>query len=93
MKPVRLPASATLALPRWALFALCLLYILPGLVGREPWKNDDAASFGVMWTMAHGSWQDWLWPNIAGLLSWKGGSAPFYLSQLASLYAGNKVMD
>jgi hypothetical protein len=56
MKPVRLPAAATLALPRWALFALGLLYILPGLIGRDPWK-DDAASFGIMWTMAHGTWQ------------------------------------
>jgi hypothetical protein len=34
-----------------------------------------------------------LWPNIAGLLSWKGGSAPFYLSQLGSLYPGRQVMD
>ena len=46
MKPVRLPASATRTLPRWAIFALGMLYILPGLIGREPWKNDDAASFG-----------------------------------------------
>ena len=66
MKPVRLPAAATLALPRWALYALGLLYILPGLIGRDPWK-DDAASFGIMWTMAHGSLNDWLLPNIAGL--------------------------
>ncbi len=34
-----------------------------------------------------------LWPNIAGLLSWKGGSAPFYLSQLEALYPDKKVMD
>ncbi|MEO8839671.1 MAG: glycosyltransferase, partial [Herbaspirillum sp.] len=67
MKPVRLPASATLALPRWALFALGLLYILPGLFGRDPWKNLDAAGFGIMWTMAHGGWADWLWPHIVGL--------------------------
>jgi 4-amino-4-deoxy-L-arabinose transferase-like glycosyltransferase len=67
MKPVRLPAAATNLLPRWGLFALCLLYILPGLIGRDPWKNDDAASFGIMWTMAHGGLHDWLWPNIVGL--------------------------
>jgi 4-amino-4-deoxy-L-arabinose transferase-like glycosyltransferase len=67
MKPVRLPAAATNALPRWALLALGLLYILPGLIGRDPWKNDDAASFGIMWTMAHGTLQDWLAPNVAGL--------------------------
>ncbi|MDY7580050.1 glycosyltransferase [Herbaspirillum sp. RTI4] len=66
-KPVRLPASATRALPRWALLALGLLYILPGLIGRDPWKSDDAISFGIMWTMAHGTLQDWLSPNIAGM--------------------------
>ncbi|RFP12178.1 MULTISPECIES: glycosyltransferase family 39 protein [unclassified Duganella] len=82
MKPVRLPAAATLALPRWALFALGLLYILPGLIGRDPWKNDDAASFGIMWTMAHGTWQDWLWPNIAGLSMPDEGPLAFWLGAL-----------
>ncbi|CDG81251.1 ArnT family glycosyltransferase [Janthinobacterium agaricidamnosum] len=79
MKPVRLPAAATLALPRWALFALGLLYILPGLIGREPWKNDDAASFGIMWTMAQGGLHDWLWPNIAGLSMPEEGPLAFWL--------------
>lgn len=82
MKPVRLAAAATLALPRWALYALGLLYILPGLIGREPWKNDDAASFGVMWTMAHGGWQDWLGPNIAGLAVPDEGPLAFWLGAL-----------
>ncbi|MES2126896.1 MAG: glycosyltransferase [Pseudomonadota bacterium] len=78
MKPVRLPAAATLALPRWALFALGLLYILPGLIGRDPWK-DDAGSFGIMWTMAHGSVGDWLLPNIAGLPGSGEGPLAFWL--------------
>jgi 4-amino-4-deoxy-L-arabinose transferase-like glycosyltransferase len=81
MKPVRLPAAATLALPRWALFALGLLYILPGLIGRDPWK-DDAASFGIMWTMAHGNFQDWLFPNIAGLAAPDEGPLAFWLGAL-----------
>ena len=34
-----------------------------------------------------------VWPNIVGLLCWKGGSAPFYLSQLAELYPDRKIMD
>ncbi|HCY61987.1 MAG TPA: glycosyltransferase [Oxalobacteraceae bacterium] len=67
MKPVRLPASATNPLPRWGLLLLCLLYILSGLIGRDPWKNEDAAGFGIMWTMANGAWQDWLAPHIVGL--------------------------
>ena len=81
MKPVRLPAAATLALPRWALYALGLLYILPGLIGRDPWK-DDAASFGIMWTMAHGGIQDWLMPHIAGLPAPEEGPLAFWLGAL-----------
>jgi 4-amino-4-deoxy-L-arabinose transferase-like glycosyltransferase len=79
MKPVRLPAAATLALPRWGLIALCLLYILPGIVRRDPWKTDDAAGFGIMWTMAHGSIGDWLVPNIVGLAMPHEGPLAFWI--------------
>jgi 4-amino-4-deoxy-L-arabinose transferase-like glycosyltransferase len=88
MKPVRLPAAATLALPRWALFALGLLYILPGLIGRDPWKNDDAASFGIMWTMAQGGWQDWLLPNVAGLAMPDEGPLAFWIGALGIKLSG-----
>ena len=81
MKPVRLAAAATLALPRWAIFGLGLLYILPGLLGRDLWK-DDAASFGIMWTMAHGGLADWLLPNIAGLPLADEGPLAFWVGAL-----------
>ena len=81
MKPVRLAASATLALPRWALVALALLYILPGLIGRDLWK-EDAGSFGIMWTMAQGGWQDWLSPNISGLPVHGEGPLAFWLGAI-----------
>ncbi|MBV8633804.1 MAG: glycosyltransferase, partial [Burkholderiaceae bacterium] len=82
MKPVRLPAAATNALPRWGLIALCLLYILPGLIARDPWKNVDAASFGIEWTMAHGGLDDWLWPHIANLTMPEEGPLAFWLGAL-----------
>ena len=84
--PARLTASETLKLPRWALIALCLLYILPGLIGRDPWKSEDASAFGAMWTMAtgagYGGVVDWLLPNVVGapivdsgpLMYWVGGA-------------------
>jgi 4-amino-4-deoxy-L-arabinose transferase-like glycosyltransferase len=81
MKPVRLPAAATLALPRWALLALGMLYILPGLIGRDLWKEDEG-SFGIMWTMAHGGLDDWLYANIAGLASASDGPLAFWLGAL-----------
>jgi 4-amino-4-deoxy-L-arabinose transferase-like glycosyltransferase len=92
MKPVRLPAAATLALPRWALFALGLLYILPGLIGRDPWK-DDAGSFGIMWTMAHGGINDWLLPNIAGLPAVEEGPLAFWLGAICIKLFGWLVGD
>ncbi len=82
MKPVRLPAAATLALPRWGLVALCLMYILPGIIRRDPWKVDDASGFGIMWTMAHGSLTDWLVPNIVGLSLPTEAPLPYWIGAL-----------
>lgn len=82
MKPVRLPAAATLALPRWGLAALCLLYILPGIMRRDPWRTDDAAGFGIMWTMAHGGLFDWLAPNIVGLPMPHEGPLAFWIGAI-----------
>ncbi|HYC41407.1 MAG TPA: glycosyltransferase [Noviherbaspirillum sp.] len=93
MKPVRLPASATNALPRWALFGLCLLYILPGLFGRDPWKTDDAAAFGVMWTMANGGLEDWLWPHIVGLPAADKGPLAFWIGALCIKLFGPLIGD
>ncbi|TCS36571.1 4-amino-4-deoxy-L-arabinose transferase-like glycosyltransferase [Paucimonas lemoignei] len=82
MKPVRLPASATNPLPRWGLLLLCLLYILSGLIGRDPWKQEDAAGFGIMWTMANGTWQDWLAPHIVGLSMPQEGPLAYWIGAL-----------
>jgi 4-amino-4-deoxy-L-arabinose transferase-like glycosyltransferase len=64
------------------LFALCLLYILPGLIGRDPWKTQDVSTFGVMWTMAHGSINDWIWPNIVGLPMPEDGPLTYWIGAL-----------
>lgn len=82
MRPVRLPASATITLPRWGLIGLCLLYILPGIIRRDPWKTDDAAGFGIMWTMAHGTMADWLSPNIVGLPMPNDGPLAFWVGAI-----------
>jgi 4-amino-4-deoxy-L-arabinose transferase-like glycosyltransferase len=93
MKPVRLPASATKALPRWALLALGLLYILPGLIGRDPWKNVDATSFGIMWTMAHGSLLDWFQPNVVGLALPAESPLTYWLGAIAIKLLGGLLGD
>ncbi len=80
MRPVvRLTASATSALPRWLLLAICIVYASFGLFGRDPWKNEDAAGFGVMWTMANGNAHDWLLPNLVGKYLTDDGPLGYWL--------------
>jgi len=80
--PARLTALATLKLPRWALFLMCLLYTMPGLVGRDPWKAEDATGFGVMWTMAQGGVHNWLIPNVAGAPIFDSGPLAYWIGAL-----------
>jgi 4-amino-4-deoxy-L-arabinose transferase-like glycosyltransferase len=93
MKPVRLPAAATTALPRWLLLLLCALYIVPGLLGRDPWKTVDAASFGIMWTMAQGGLHDWLAPHIVGLPAPDRGPLAFWIGALCIKLFGGLLGD
>lgn len=44
--------------------ALCLLYLLTGLFGRDPWKGDDALHIGVALGFAREA--GWLLPHLAG---------------------------
>jgi len=55
-----------LALPLhgWTLAALGALYLLVGLIGHDPWKNDDAIHFGVVYGFLDGG--NWLVPRLAG---------------------------
>ncbi|HEY0665823.1 MAG TPA: glycosyltransferase family 39 protein [Gallionella sp.] len=43
---------------------LCLIWLGTGLVGHDPWKPDEAYSFGVVYSMLQGG--NWLVPAIAG---------------------------
>ena len=58
------------------------LYAATGLIGHDPWKNDDAAGFGIAWAMANGHLSDWLLPNIAGQTIAEEGPLGFWLAAL-----------
>lgn len=64
--------------PRWILLLLGLIYVLPGLLGRQPWSGPDLASFGVMLDMAQGS-GDWLQPQVLGELAAVQAWLPYWL--------------
>ena len=64
--PSLVSRSAASRLPRWVLWTFVLAYILPGFLGREPWKDHDAVAFGVMHDMALGL-TSWWEPLLLGL--------------------------
>ncbi|HET7833212.1 MAG TPA: glycosyltransferase family 39 protein [Gallionella sp.] len=43
---------------------LCVIWLGTGLVGHDPWKPDEASSFGLVYSMLQGG--DWLVPTLAG---------------------------
>lgn len=50
--PAIVAQSAVRRLPRIALILLCAAYLMPGLLGRGPWKSEDITSFGYMLELA-----------------------------------------
>ncbi len=46
------------------LVTLCLAWILPGLVGHQPWKPDEAYSFGLIYHILQSG--DWIVPTLGG---------------------------
>ena len=42
--------SPAKTVPLW-LILLALAYLLPGLIGHDPWKQDEAYSFGIIYNM------------------------------------------
>ena len=53
-----------LPLARVPLLILLAIWLLPGLIGHDPWKTDDAIGIGIAHQFAsHG---DWLLPRLAG---------------------------
>ena len=82
MRPFILTDLQAGKLPRLALIVLCLLYALPGLIGRDPWRVADAADFGVALTMVRGDLNDWLLPNLVGLPIHHEGPLAYWLYAL-----------
>ena len=58
--------DAARRLPRLALLLFCGAYLLPGLLGRDPWRGADLIAFGQMLAMAEGR-TSWLDPMLGGI--------------------------
>lgn len=79
--PAIVTQSAVRRLPRLALILFCIAYVLPGFLGREPWKIADVTAFGVMLEMAAGH-SGWWHPQVLGLAVEEAGPLPYWLGAL-----------
>ncbi|MCW5633650.1 MAG: hypothetical protein KIT17_09955 [Rubrivivax sp.] len=77
-------------LPRVALVLLCAVYVLPGVIGRDPWRNADLAAFGQMAAMASGRTTWWM-PTLGGVAG-DSGLLPHWLGA-ASITALSPMLD
>lgn len=82
--PAIVAQSAVRRLPRLALWLFCLAYVLPGFIGRDPWKNADLQGFGYMLELARGT-SSWLAPTVMGLPPEFEALLPYWLGAWAIL--------
>lgn len=78
--PALVTQRAAQRLPRLALLLFCAAYVMPGVFGRDPWKNADVAAFGHMAAIAEGR-AGWFSPALAGLPA-DGALVPYWLGAL-----------
>ena len=83
--PAIVAQGAVRRLPRLALLLFCVAYVLPGFIGREPWKGADMTAFGYMAALAGVYGQDaaWLAPTLMGLPPQVDALLPYWLGAWA----------
>src|SRR6185503_1195136 len=59
-----LPATPVMSQRTLLLVLFCAAWIIPGLVGHDPWKPDEAHTFGVVYEIIRGG--SWVVPSLAG---------------------------
>ncbi len=80
--PAIVAQRAVKRLPRLALWLFCAAYVLPGFLGRGPWKRADLTTFGYMAELAQGR-TDWWHPTLGGLPPEVDGLMTYWLGAWA----------
>lgn len=83
--PAIVAQSAVRRLPRLALLLLCAAYLMPGLLGRGPWKSADITAYGYMAELARSTegLARWLDPLLLGLRPDPPALLPYWIGALA----------
>jgi 4-amino-4-deoxy-L-arabinose transferase-like glycosyltransferase len=80
--PALIAQSAVRRLPRFALLLFSVAYVLPGFLGRGPWKYEDIAAFGVMRELTSAT-ANWLQPQLLGQVTGFDALMPYWLGAIA----------
>lgn len=80
--PAIVSQGAVRRLPRVALVLFCIAYVLPGFLGRGPWKGADITAFAYMAELARGS-SDWFAPQLMGWAPEVDALLPYWLGAWA----------
>ena len=80
--PAIVPQGAVRRLPHFALWLFALAYVLPGFIGRTPWRSADITAYGYMAELAAGR-TDWLAPTLLGMPPDVDGLLPYWLGAWA----------
>jgi len=80
--PAIVAQDAVRRLPRLALWLFCAAYVLPGFLGRGPWKRADITTLGYMAELASGS-ANWWHPTLGGLAPDVDALFPYWLGAWA----------
>lgn len=80
--PAIVPQGAVRRLPHLALWVFSLAYLLPGFIGRMPWRGEDITAFGYMNELAQGH-ASWLAPTLQGLPPEVDGLLPYWIGAWA----------
>lgn len=83
--PAIVAQSAVRRLPRIALLLLCAAYLMPGLLGRGPWKSADIATYGYMAELARSTEgiARWFDPLLLGLRPETPALIPYWIGAWA----------
>lgn len=80
--PAIVAQAAVRRLPRLALWLFCAAYVVPGFLGRAPWKSADMTAFGYMQSLARGD-SAWFDPRLMGLAPLVDALLPYWLGAWA----------
>lgn len=96
---VNVPLARTIAhaIPLTLVIALVLAYLLPGLIGHDPWKADEAYTFGNIYELLRTG--DWVVPHVAGepfvekppLFHWVAAALAWLAAPVLPLHDGARL--